>query len=76
MPNGYYKYMWWGLTRDGQANDFVALGNHGQFVYVSPHKDLIIVRHGEKYGIDSFDWLNLFYAFATNIGTDEGDNHE
>ena len=65
IPNGFYKYMWWGVAREGAADDFVALGNHGQFIYVSPHKNLIIVRHGEKYGIDKFDWLKLFYDFST-----------
>ena len=67
LPDGYYKYMWWGMERDGQASDFVALGNHGQFIYISPHKDLIIVRHGEQYGVDKFEWLNIFYDFATAI---------
>ena len=67
IPNGYYKYMWWGLEREGAANDFAALGNHGQFIYVSPHKNLIIVRHGEKHGADYAEWLQLFYDFATDF---------
>ena len=66
-PNGYYKYMWWGMARDDAANDFVARGNHGQIIYISPHKDLIIVRHGEKYGIDSAEWMKLFFDFATDF---------
>ena len=48
--NGYYKYMWYGYLRDG-GYDFAAEGDHGQFIYVSPHKNLIIVRNGLKYGI-------------------------
>ena len=67
IPNGYYKYMWWGLEREGAANDFAALGNHGQFIYVSPHKNLIIVRHGKKYGADYAEWLQLFYDFVTDF---------
>ena len=67
IPNGYYKYMWWGLEREGAANDFAALGNHGQFIYVSPHKNLIIVRHGKKYGADYAEWLKLFYDFVTDF---------
>jgi len=66
-PNGYYKYMWWGMARDDAANDFAARGNYGQIIYVSPHKDLIIVRHGEKDGVESSDWMKLFYDFATAI---------
>jgi len=77
MPNGFYKYMWWGLARDGQADDFAALGNHGQYIYVSPHKNWIIVRHGEKYGVDSFDWLHLFYDSASNMTLSNNEiNHE
>ncbi|WP_420641341.1 serine hydrolase domain-containing protein [Candidatus Leptofilum sp.] len=67
LPNGFYKYMWWGRQHGGQPDDFAALGNHGQFIYVSPHKNLIIVRHGERYGVESFKWMQLFYDFATQL---------
>lgn len=64
---GFYGYMWWGIERpDGEA-DFFAIGNYGQFIYVSPEKNLIIVRNGEKYGIEAIDWINLFYQFAAQI---------
>ena len=66
---GYYKYMWWGIQRDEQNYDFSAMGNHGQFIYISPQKNLIIVRFGEAYGeITGADgWVDMFYKFATNI---------
>jgi CubicO group peptidase (beta-lactamase class C family) len=66
---GYYKYMWWGIQRDEQNTDFMALGNHGQFIYISPQKDLIILRFGEAYGdIHGADsWVEMFYGFATNF---------
>lgn len=67
LPNGYYKYMWWGLVREGADDDFAALGNHGQSIYVSPHKNLIIVRHAEEFGVDSSEWMNLFYDFASEL---------
>ena len=64
---GYYKYMWWGIQRDAENYDFTALGNHGQFIYISPQSNLVIVRFGESYG--EFDgaegWVNLFYDFAS-----------
>lgn len=73
VPNGYYKYMWWGLQRDGQADDFSAIGNHGQYIYISPTKQLVIVRHGEAFGTEMFDWPKLFFDFATEIDTlDQG----
>ena len=62
---GYYKYMWYGLLREGQPHDFFATGNKGQFIYVSPSKNLIIVRHGEDYGVDLSDWVEIFYGVAS-----------
>jgi CubicO group peptidase (beta-lactamase class C family) len=64
---GFYKYMWYGLLRDGEANDFFATGNKGQYIYISPSKHLIIVRHGEDYGIEAQDWIEIFYAVATSM---------
>jgi CubicO group peptidase (beta-lactamase class C family) len=61
---GYYKYMWYGLLRDGEAYDFAAEGDHGQIIYVSPQANLIIVRLGTEYGIEMFEWLDAFYQFA------------
>jgi CubicO group peptidase (beta-lactamase class C family) len=61
---GYYKYMWWGLAREGGTYDFVAVGDKGQFIYVSPHKKLVIVRNGIEYGISADEWLALFYKFV------------
>lgn len=65
---GYYKYMWYGLLRDGDEYDFVAEGDHGQIIYVSPQERLIIVRLGTEYGIPMFDWLDAFYQFAGQFG--------
>jgi CubicO group peptidase (beta-lactamase class C family) len=62
---GYYRYMWWGMTRSGNSYDFTAYGNKGQFIYVSPEKNLVIVRNGIEYGIPTEEWLNLFYRFAS-----------
>jgi CubicO group peptidase (beta-lactamase class C family) len=62
---GYYKYMWWGMTRAEDSYDFTAYGNKGQFIYVSPQKNLVIVRNGIEYGIPTEEWLTLFYKFAS-----------
>jgi CubicO group peptidase (beta-lactamase class C family) len=66
MPGqGYYKYMWWGMAREAGSYDFTAEGDKGQFIYVSPGKNMVIVRSGIEYGIPSHDWLELFYEFAS-----------
>jgi hypothetical protein len=61
--------MWWGMRRGESDYDYSALGNRGQFIYISPHKKLIIVRHGETYVEfgGAHGWLNIFYDFAGNI---------
>ena len=66
MPGqGYYKYMWWGMAREGGSYDFTAEGDKGQFIYVSLENHMVIVRNGVKYGIPSEEWLRLFYEFAS-----------
>ena len=66
---GYYKYMWWGIQRDAEHYDFMALGNHGQFIYVSPHKNLLILRFGESYGEfgGAQGWVDMFYEFSSQL---------
>lgn len=55
----YYKYQWW-LPHD---NDFMAQGILGQYVYVDPDKNLIIVRLGKNYG--NVNWKRLFLGIAS-----------
>ena len=65
---GYYKYMWYGYLRENGEFDFAAEGDHGQFIYVSPSKNLIIVRNGVEYGADwnGEPWIQAFYEFASS----------
>ncbi len=66
MPGkGYYNYMWWGMSREAGTYDFTAEGDKGQFIYVSPEKNMVIIRNGIEYGIPSHEWLKLFYEFAS-----------
>jgi CubicO group peptidase (beta-lactamase class C family) len=62
---GHYKYMWYSLVREDGSYDFAAEGDKGQFIYVSPLKNLVIVRNGIEYGIPSEEWFHLFYEFAS-----------
>lgn len=56
----YYKYQWW-LEQNG---NFMAQGILGQFIFVCPSKNLIIVRLGEDYGNAS--WEYIFNTLAEN----------
>ena len=67
----YYKYFWWGDNRTGGRNDFHAAGNKGQYIYVSPQKNVIIIRTGFDYGIPSSHWLRLFYQLADSLQASE-----
>lgn len=55
----YYQYQWWLPTPN---QDFMAQGILGQYVYVNPKKDLIIVRLGKKGG--NTDWWTIFTSLA------------
>jgi CubicO group peptidase (beta-lactamase class C family) len=50
----FYQYQWW-LTKD--AEQFYAKGILGQYIFVDPHKNLIIVRLGEK--TSKVNWIKL-----------------
>ncbi len=50
-----YQYQWWIPNKKG---DFMAIGILGQYVFVSPSKNLVIVRLGKKKG--DIDWTELF----------------
>jgi CubicO group peptidase (beta-lactamase class C family) len=68
--NAYYKYFWWGLKRGEKGYDYFAWGNLGQFIYISPANNLIIVRNGERYGLEGEGpaWGDIFYQFASVYG--------
>jgi CubicO group peptidase (beta-lactamase class C family) len=65
--HAYYNYMWWGMSRDEERYDFMAEGDKGQYIYICPYKKLVIVRNGTQYGIESEDWVRLFYQFASDF---------
>jgi len=53
-PTGYYKYLWWGYRIDPHNFDYFALGAKGQFIYICPRKQAVIVRFGKRWG--KIDW--------------------
>jgi CubicO group peptidase (beta-lactamase class C family) len=62
-----HRMYWWHVVRPGGDDAYAALGNHGQFVFVAPANRLVIVRNGERYGIPSFDWFEVFTTLADNL---------
>jgi CubicO group peptidase (beta-lactamase class C family) len=61
---GFYRYQWWLPSSEG---DFNAEGILGQFIYVDPSRDLVMVRLGGAYG--GLDWPNVFRSLAPFYAT-------
>lgn len=61
--SGYYKYHWWAWDRGNGNYDYSAAGNFGQYIYVCPLKNVIIVRNGTSSGnVDA--WPGIFFKVA------------
>ena len=64
FPNPY-GYFWW---IDGKRSDrFYAFGNYGQYIYVDPHADVVVVRLGSDWGSGNEAWLATFRAIADQL---------
>ena len=61
-PAPNYQYFWWvDLERPGR---FYGLGNYGQYVYVAPDTDTVVVRLGRDWGIENGTWLAILRDIA------------
>ena len=49
---------------------FYALGNFGQYIYIAPDADAVIVRNGRDWGVDNDTWLETFRAMADRLAED------
>jgi CubicO group peptidase (beta-lactamase class C family) len=56
----FYQYQWWFPSENG---DFMAEGILGQYIYVNPKTNVIIVRLGKAEGKTS-DWETMFMSLA------------
>ncbi len=53
-----YRYFWWlDVSRPGS---FYALGKYGQYIYVAPDADAVVVRLGRDWGVGDVTWLATF----------------
>lgn len=58
----FYEYQWWLPSKNG---DFMAKGFLGQYIYVNPDKNLIMVRLGKMPG--GIKWGDFFVSFSENL---------
>ena len=56
-PAADYQYLWW---IDVERDSYFAHGDHGQFIYVDPAADLVVVRHGRNGDLDWVDFIGQF----------------
>ncbi len=69
-PSLDYQYFWWLNTLNGEDRHFYASGKYGQYIYVDPEKDLVIVRLGKEEGERGYGyWISLFDDLATKLDT-------
>ncbi|MGO8946885.1 MAG: hypothetical protein ACLQUY_04310 [Ktedonobacterales bacterium] len=61
----FYDYFWWGNTQDDVHFHYYAWGNKGEFIYVIPEQQLIIVRFGTSDG--GVNWQALFEQLSDQI---------
>jgi CubicO group peptidase (beta-lactamase class C family) len=67
-PSSDYQYFWWVNAPEGK-NHFSAQGNYGQYIYVAPEKNLVIVRLGKEEGEKGYGyWSDLFDQLSTELG--------
>lgn len=60
----HYGYQWWLM---GNQGDYAAQGHLGQFIYVSPSTETIIVRLGKNYG--KFYWSPAFKEILAQLAS-------
>lgn len=58
-----YQYMWYCTENDKGGHDFFAAGKYGQFIYISPENDTVIVRTGMSEGRVDW-WPDVFKQIA------------
>lgn len=59
----FYRNFWWNIDQGKPRNDFFAMGILGQFVYVSPSSNTVIVRQGNRWGINAW-WPSILEQLA------------
>jgi CubicO group peptidase (beta-lactamase class C family) len=66
-PASYYNYgyFWW-LDAD-RPGRFYASGKYGQYVYVAPDADAVVVRLGRDWGVGNITWLVTLREVADQL---------
>lgn len=63
---GYYGYHWWGMRYADGSFDYMARGNLGQLIYISPGKNAVVVRLGNE-ADPAVSWTNVVQAMLSQM---------
>ena len=64
-PAQDYQYFWWvDVERPGR---YYGLGNLGQYLYVAPDANAVIVRNGRDWGAENDTWLQTLRTIADGL---------
>lgn len=64
-PSIRYQHFWWVRPGDGSPDEFYADGRFGQFIYVVPDLDMVMVRLGHDDGV--IDWPRFLSGRAAMV---------
>lgn len=64
-PAQHFQWFWWVDLED--RHRFYARGNKGQFIFVDSASDVVVVRTGRDFGVDS--WPEVLADVATLVST-------
>ena len=59
-----YQYMWYSIKNAAGGYDYFAAGKYGQYLYISPENDVVIVRTGVDIGEVDW-WPDVFRQVAS-----------
>ena len=60
-----YGYFWW--TDVDRPGRFYAMGKYGQYIYVAPDADAVVVRLGRDWGVGNSTWLATLRDVADRL---------
>jgi CubicO group peptidase (beta-lactamase class C family) len=60
-----YGYFWWVAPIEAESSRYYAEGRFGQFIYVVPDRELIIVRTGRSDG--DVSWVSVFERIVRGV---------
>jgi CubicO group peptidase (beta-lactamase class C family) len=64
-PAAFYQYFWWVDTE--RPGRYYALGDYGQYIYVAPDVDAVVVRLGRDWGVDNRTWVATLRDIADRL---------